>query len=116
MEKTGESTRQLKVAKEIQKEMAEIIRSKGMAAFGGARVSVSGVKISPDLSIAKIYVSIFPSDKAETVMEVLEENNRSLRGELGNKVGKQLRIVPEIAFYLDSSLDYVEHIEELLKK
>ena len=116
MENKSESTRQLKVAKEIQKEMAEIIRSKGMAAFGGALVSVSEVKISPDLSVAKIYVSIFPSDKAEAVMEVLHENNKALRGELGGKVGKQLRIVPEIIFYLDSSLDYVEHIEELLKK
>ena len=116
MEKNIESTRQLKVAKEIQKVMAEIIRSKGMAAFGGALVSVSGVKISPDLSVAKIYVSIFPSEKAETVMGVLEENSKALRGELGGKVGKQLRIVPEIAFHLDSSLDYVEHIEELLKK
>ena len=116
MEKNIESTRQLKVAKEIQKVMAEIIRSKGMAAFGGALVSVSGVKISPDLSVAKIYVSIFPSDKAEAVMDVLQENGRTLRGELGNKVGKQLRIVPEIVFHLDSSLDYVEHIEELLKK
>ena len=116
MEKNIESTRQLKVAKEIQKEMAEIIRSKGMAAFGGALVSVSGVKISPDLSVAKIYVSIFPSDKAVAVMETLQENSRALRGELGGKVGKQLRIVPEIIFYLDSSLDYVEHIEELLKK
>jgi ribosome-binding factor A len=96
--------------------MAEIIRCKGMAAFGGTLVSVSGVKISPDLSVAKIYVSVFPSNKAEAVMEVLQENNRTLRGELGNKVGKQLRIVPEITFYLDSSLDYVEHIEELLKK
>ena len=116
MEKHTESTRQLKVAKEIQKEMAEIIRSKGMAAFGGALVSVSGVKISPDLSVAKIYISAFPSEKAEAVMEVLQENNRALRGELGNKVGKQLRIIPEIIFFLDSSLDYVEHIEELLKK
>ena len=116
MEKNIESTRQLKVAKEIQKVMAEIIRSKGMAAFGGALVSVSGVKVSPDLSIAKIYVSVFPSEKAEAVMAVLEENARALRGELGGKVGKQLRIVPEITFYLDSSLDYVEHIEELLKK
>ncbi|MBQ8810083.1 MAG: 30S ribosome-binding factor RbfA [Bacteroidales bacterium] len=111
-----ESTRQLKVAKEIQKVMAEVIRSKGMAAFGGALVSVSGVKISPDLSVAKIYVSVFPSDKAEAVMGVLEENARALRGELGSKVAKQLRIVPEISFFLDSSLDYVEHIEELLKK
>ena len=116
MEKNIESTRQLKVAKEIQKEMAEIIRSKGMAAFGGALVSVSGVKISPDLSVAKVYVSVFPSDKAEGVMGALEENGKALRGELGSKMGKQLRIVPEIIFYLDSSLDYVEHIEELLKK
>ena len=116
MEKNIESTRQLKVGKEIQKHMAEIIRSKGMAAFSGALVSVSGVKVSPDLSVAKIYVSIFPSDKAETVMQTLEENSRALRGELGNKVAKQLRIVPEIVFYLDSSLDYVEHIEQLLKK
>ena len=116
MEKNTESTRQLKVAKEIQKVMAEVIRSKGMAAFGGALVSVSGVKISPDLSVAKIYVSVFPSDKAEAVMGVLEENARALRGELGSKVAKQLRIVPEISFFLDSSLDYVEHIEELLKK
>lgn len=115
MEKT-ESTRQLKVAKEIQKEMAEIIRSKGMGTFGGSLVSVSGVKVSPDLSVAKVYVSIFPSDKAEAVMAVLRENVKALRGELGNKVGKQLRIVPEIAFFLDSSLDYVEHIEELLRK
>lgn len=96
--------------------MAEIIRSKGMAMFGGALVSVSGVKISPDLSVAKIYVSIFPSDKADKVMEILEENVRSLRGELGNRVARQLRIVPEITFFRDDSLDYVEHIEELLKK
>ena len=112
----NESTRQLKVAREIQKDMAEIIRSKGMAAFSGAMVSVSGVKVSPDLSVAKIYVSVFPSEKAQTVMQTISENTRSLRGELGGRVGKQLRIVPEIVFYLDSSLDYVEHIEELLKK
>lgn len=111
-----ESTRQLKVAKELQRDMAEIIRSKGMAMFGGALVSVSGVKISPDLSVAKIYVSIFPSDKADKVMEILEENVRALRGELGNRVARQLRIVPEITFFRDDSLDYVEHIEELLKK
>ena len=112
----GESTRQLKVAKEIQKDMAEIIRRKGMAMFSGAMVSVSGVKVSPDLSVAKIYVSVFPSSTADAAMDVLNENVRALRGELGSCVGKQLRIVPEIVFFLDSSLDYVEHIEELLKK
>ncbi len=112
----GESTRQQKVAKEIQRKMAEIIRSKGMGVFGGALVTVSGVTISPDLSFAKIYVSVFPSEKAETVMSCLKDNARAFRGELGNLVAKQLRIVPEIAFFLDSSLDYVEHIEELLHK
>ena len=111
-----ESTRQLKVSKELQRDIAEIIRSKGMAMFDGALVSVSGVKISPDLSVAKIYVSIFPSEKAEKVMGILDENARALRGELGNRVAKQLRIVPEITFFRDDSLDYVERIEELLKK
>lgn len=111
-----ESTRQLKVAREIQRDLAEIIRSKGMAVFAGAMVTVSEVRISPDLSIAKVYVSIFPSVKAEQVMGILEENKKALRGELGHKVASQLRIVPEIDFYLDSSIDYAEHIEELLKK
>ena len=110
------STRQLKVAREIQRDMAEILRSKGMAAFGGAMVTVSEVRVSPDLSIAKTYVSIFPSAKAGEVMKILNDNLKSLRGELGRKVGGQLRIVPEIDFYLDSTLDYAEHIDELLKK
>ena len=110
------STRQLQVARELQKALAEIIRSKGMAAFGGAMVTVSEVRISPDLSVAKVFVSIFPSAKAEAVMQILEENVRTYRGELGHIVAKQLRIVPELVFYLDTSLDYAEHIDELLKK
>lgn len=109
------STRQLKVGRELQKDLAEIIRSKGMAAFGGAMVTVSEVRVSPDLSIAKTYVSIFPSERAEEVMGILNANVKAFRGELGHKVASQLRIVPEIVFYLDSSLDYAEHIEQLLK-
>ena len=115
MEKPA-STRQLKVGREIQKDLAEIIRSKGMAAFGGAMVTVSEVRVSPDLSVAKTYVSVFPSEKQKAVMDLLHENNKALRGELGRTVGKQLRIVPELVFYLDTSLDYAAHIEELLKK
>ena len=115
MEKAA-STRQLKVAREIQKDLAEIIRSKGMAAFDGALVTVSEVRVSPDLSVAKVFVSIFPSEKQAAVMQLIEENKRALRGELGHVVAKQLRIVPELIFLLDSSLDYAEHIEELLKK
>lgn len=110
------TTRQLKVAREIQKALAEIIRGKGMAAFGGAMVTVSEVRVSPDLSLAKVFVSIFPSEKAEAVMQLLRDNVRAFRGELGRIVAKQLRIVPELAFLLDTSLDYAEHIDELLKK
>ena len=110
------STRQLKVAREVQRDLSEIIRSRGMAAFGGAMVTVREVRISPDLSIAKAFVSIFPSDRAPQVMQMLEDEKRTLRGELGRKVASQLRIVPEIDFHLDTTLDYAEHIEELLKK
>ena len=87
-----------------------------MAAYDGALVSVSGVKLSPDLSSARAYVSIFPSSKAEAVLKKIEEETPRLRGELGRRVAKQLRIVPELSFFLDDSLDYVEHIDELLKK
>lgn len=110
------STRQLRVAHEIQRVLAELIRAKGMAAFGGAMVTVSEVRISPDLSVAKVYVSVFPSSKSEAVMGSLKDNVRAWRGELGHVMGKQLRIVPEIDFRLDSSLDYAEHIEDLLKQ
>ena len=110
------STRQLKVARELQKQLAEIIRSKGMAAFGGAMVTVSEVRVSPDLSLAKVFVSIFPSGHQERVMALLGEQVKALRGELGHQVAKQLRIVPELVFQLDTSLDYAEHIEALLKK
>ena len=110
------STRQLKVAREIQKDMAEIIRSKGMAHTGGAMVTVSEVRVSPDLSLAKVFVSVFPSAKAAEVMEILRANVKTYRGELGRIVAKQFRIVPELAFLLDSSLDYAEHIDDLLKK
>lgn len=111
-----ESKRQLQVARELQRDLAEIIRSRGMAAFAGCLVTVSEVRVSPDLSVAKVYVSIFPSGKAPEALKRLEEEKRSLRGALGREVASQLRIVPEINFYLDTTLDYAEHIDELLKK
>ena len=112
----GESTRQKKIGRQLQRDLAEIIRSKGMAAFNGAMVTVSEVRVSPDLSVAKVFVSIFPSAKADEVMKIIQDSVKQLRGELGRLVGKQLRIVPELIFMLDSSLDYVEHIDDLLKK
>lgn len=110
-----ESTRQQKVARLIQKDMAEILRAAGPEFGRGVMVSVTVVRITPDLGLAKIYLSIFPSANTQEIMERIEASNGPLRYELGKKVGKQLRIVPEIKFFLDDSLDYAERIDDLLK-
>ncbi len=112
----GESTRQQKVGKQIQRDLAEIIQSKGMASFGGAMVTVTSVKVSPDLAVAKVYLSIFPSAKSQDTLKLVNAASRYIRGELGKRISKQLRIVPELLYYVDDSLDYVERIDELLKK
>lgn len=110
------STRQQKINKQLQKDLADIFQQQGMQAYNGAMISVTGVRITPDLGIAKVYLSIFPSAKVKEVMEIVNENNKSIRGELGRRVRHQLRIVPELAFYVDDSLDYVERIDGLLKQ
>ena len=110
-----DSTRQNKISRLIQKELSDIFQ-KQTSAMRGVLVSVSACRISPDLSICRAYLSVFPSEKAEEIVKNINDNQRQVRFELGTRVGKQLRIVPEIIFFLDSSLDYVEHIEELLKK
>lgn len=110
-----DSTRQLKIGRLIQKDLGELIQRQGLQAYDGAMVSVTAVRVSPDLSFAKVYVSIFPSAKAQQVKVLLDENAKALRFELGQRVRHQLRIVPEIAFFIDDSLDYVERIDNLLK-
>lgn len=112
---TESNTRQLKVARQIQKDLSEIFRNRGMAVYGGAMISVVHVRISPDLSVAHSWISVFPSEKAVEVLKLVQEHTKAIRGELGHRVGKQLHIVPELVFFLDDSLDYAEHIEELLK-
>ena len=99
----SETTRQQKVARQIQKDLAEMIRARGMAAYDGALVTVSGVKISPDLALAKVYVSIFPSAKAKDVMQRLQDETSRLRGALGRRVAEQRRFASALYFYLDDS-------------
>lgn len=82
----------------------------------GVMVSVTRARISPDLSICTAYLSIFPSEKSEEILSNIKANEKSIRYELGTKVRNQLRIIPELRFFLDDSLDYLEHIDELLKK
>ena len=108
-----ESTRQAKIARLIQKELSEILRQQ-TAKTNGILVSVSAVRVSPDLSIARAYLSIFPSDKAKDILENINRSARTIRYELGQKVRFQLRKIPELAFHLDDSLDYIEHIDHLL--
>ncbi len=110
-----ESTRQKKVSRLIQKEMAEIFLRKGAGIAPGKMISITKVRISPDLSFAKIYVSIFPSSNQDEIMKSIQERSSKLRFEMGNKVRTQLRIVPEITFFIDDSLDYIENIDRLLK-
>lgn len=108
-----ESTRQAKIARLIQKELSEIMRQQ-TAKTNGILVSVSAVRVSPDLSIARAYLSIFPSDKAKDILENINRSARTIRYELGQKVRFQLRKIPELAFHLDDSLDYIENIDHLL--
>ena len=82
----------------------------------GVLVSVTRVRISPDLSVRAAYLSIFPSEKGEEIMANIKANEKTLRYELGRRVHNQLRIIPELRFFIDDSLDYLEHIDELLKK
>ena len=79
-------------------------------------LSVTTVRVSPDLSYARVYVSIFPSEKTEAVLASMEEKNKQIRFILGKKIGKQTRIVPELRFFVDDSLDYIDHIDSLLKQ
>ena len=111
-----ESTRQKKVARLVQKELAELIMHHGAELAHGKMISVTTVRVSPDLSLAKAWVSIFPSDGAEAALELLRSSVPRLRYELGQKVRNQLRIVPEIAFFIDDSNDYIDNITNLLKE
>jgi ribosome-binding factor A len=110
-----ESTRQLKIAKLLQKEMATILQQLAREHFAGTLLSVSKVRVSPDLAVAKIFVSIFPIAKTNEVFEFLQLNNPKLRGALGHVVAQQLRIVPELLLYVDDSLEYEENIDRLLR-
>lgn len=110
-----ESTRQAKISRLLQKELSEIFRQQ-TAKTRGVIVSVSTVRVSPDLSIARIYLSVFPSDKGQEMIDNINASQKSVRYELASKVRFQLRKVPELHFYLDDSLDYIANIDSLLEK
>jgi ribosome-binding factor A len=110
-----ESTRQKKVSRLIQKELAEIFIKKGSELSHGNLVSVTKVRISPDLSSARVYISVFPAKNQEEVLKTVHDHNPRIRHDLGQKIRTQLRIVPDIIFLIDDSLDYIDNIDRLLK-
>lgn len=110
-----QETRQNRIARLLQKELSLIFQSQTRM-MHGTMVSVTRVRISPDLSVCTAYLSIFPSDKGEEMLRNVVTNEKTIRYELGTRVRNQLRIIPELRFFIDDSLDYIEHIDELLKK
>lgn len=109
-----QETRQNRIARLLQKELSTIFQGQTRM-MHGVMVSVTRVRISPDLSICTAYLSIFPSEKADEIIANINANNKTIRYELGTRVRNQLRIIPELRFFVDDSLDYIEHIDELLK-
>ncbi len=110
-----ETTRQNKIARLIQKDLSNIFQAQTRQ-MRNLLVSVSVVRVSPDLSVAKAYLSVFPSERAQEVLQNINDHASEVRFELGRLERHQLRIIPELRFFLDDSLDYVEHIDELLNK
>ncbi len=109
-----DTNRQEKVNRLIQKELSEIflLDAKKMR---GVLISVTNVRVSPDLGIAHAYLSVFPSEKAEEIVKSINENVKTVRYDLGKRLRNQLRVIPELTFHLDDSLDYIDNIDRLLK-
>jgi ribosome-binding factor A len=110
------SNRQQKVAKLIQKEMSDIFLRDKRSVLGNAFISIIEVKMSPDLSLAKIYLSMMLASDKNKVLEILNTHKKEFRKLLGDKVGKQLRIVPEIAFFIDEVEERAQHLNDLINK
>jgi ribosome-binding factor A len=110
-----DTTRQHKVASMLQRELSGWFQRNARIFSTGALITVTKVNISPDLSIARVYLSLFNCD-ANALLEDINHRSRFIRGKVGIDVGKQMRVVPEFHFYIDDSLDYIENLEKLLKQ
>lgn len=110
-----ETTRQTKVSKLILKELSVFFQRNG-SLFGNGMISVTVVRISPDLGLAKVYLSIFPDKSKDEVFKNINNENKKIRYELGKKIKNQLKKIPELNFYIDDSLEYAERIDKLLEK
>jgi ribosome-binding factor A len=110
------TTRQYRVSRLLQKELGDYFQKNGSEITGGKMVTVTVVRISPDLGIAKVYISIFPTDGSDKAIQSVNERVASIRNEMGKRIKHQVRRIPEFIFYQDDSLDYIDHIDNLLNE
>jgi len=110
-----ESKRQQKISRLIQRDLGDIFQKDAKGYFGDALITVTRVRISPDLSMAKVYLSLMMVQEKESFIQRLSEKKGLVRRMLGQRIGKNVRIVPDLHFYLDDSADYADHIENILK-
>ncbi|ABG60862.1 ribosome-binding factor A [Cytophaga hutchinsonii] len=111
-----ESVRQQKVARLILKEMADIFLKESRVLFGNVFISITVVRMSPDLSVAKLYLSIMLQEDKNAILKEIKVHTKELRKLLGERIRKQVRIIPEIIFYLDDNVDYANHMDDVLSK
>lgn len=111
-----ESTRQHKFSKLILKEISDIFQKNGSDYFGNAFVTVTLVRVVPDLALAKVYISLFKAKETEKIIDRINSHSKDIRRELGNRIKNQVRHIPDLHFYLDDSMDYAEKINNLLNK
>jgi len=110
-----ESVRQNKIGRLLLKEISDMLNTYART-IPGTLISVTTVRVSSDLSVARAYLSIFPNDRKEEIFETIKQSAKSLRFELASRTKLQLRKTPELTFFLDDSLDYIENIDNLLQK
>ena len=110
-----ESTRQKKISRQIQKDLSEIFQLQGSMLFGTSFVSVTVVRVSSDLSVARVYLSIFGVENKEELLAEINQMSYAIRKKLAARVRNQMRKVPELKYFLDDSVDYTQNIESLLK-
>ena len=111
-----DSTRQQKISRQIQRDIAEILQKELADTLRGTLVTVTTVRVSPDLAYAKLYISIFPFERSAQVLEAIKEKSWYVRKLLGGRIRNQLKIVPELEWFIDDSLEYIENIDNLLKE
>lgn len=110
-----ESNRQKKIASVLQKDLVEVLQNAAQGGMKGVIISVSKVNVTVDLSIAKVYLSIFPDNKGAELLEGIKNNAPLIKHEIAQRTRHQLRRMPELVFYIDDSLEYIEKIDRSLK-